>query len=134
MNSNDLRWASLAFLVAAAGCTRAAQPTQPSATSVQAAAPTSAASSASLAGPVLLTPTDGQPFKFGQQPLTLTVKNGFTTGTSALTYSFQIASDAGFGSIVYQKLGVTAGSGGRTSVTVDTLAGGKTYFWRSGVV
>jgi hypothetical protein len=133
MHSNVLRWASLAFLVTATGCTKSAQPTQPSATSVQAAPPISADSNASLAAAELLTPAAGQSFKFGQQPIVLTVKNGFTTGSRALTYGFQVASDGGFGSIVFSKTGVPAGSGGRTTVTADALAGGKTYFWRSSV-
>jgi hypothetical protein len=133
MTSKHLRWACLAFLATALGCTRAAQPLQPSGTPTQSNAPISAASSASLAGPQLLTPAANQTFKFGEQPLTLTVKNGFTTGPSGLTYGFQIASDAGFGSIVYSKTGVAPGSGGRTSVTADKLPGSKVYFWRSQV-
>src|ERR1700681_3815481 len=48
-----------------------------------------------LIAPTLVTPNDGQQFKFAEQPLTLTIKNGVTTGTTALSYSFQVATDAG---------------------------------------
>jgi hypothetical protein len=48
-----------------------------------------------------------------------------------VTYTFDVAADAAFATKVQSKSGVAAGSGGQTSVTLDTLAGGKDYFWRA---
>jgi hypothetical protein len=83
-----------------------------------------------ITAPQLVTPADGQRFRFGDQALTLTVKNAAATGSSTLTYTFQVASDAAFGSIVYSKDGVAEGNG-QTSLKIDKLAGDKDYFWRA---
>src|SRR5579872_5037936 len=90
---------TLALAVAATACDQSnpANPTTaPSSTpSTAAAAPpasfTDSKTGITLIAPTLLTPTDGQQFKFADQPLTLTIKNGVTTGTSPLTYLFQVA-------------------------------------------
>jgi hypothetical protein len=143
MNLNVLKWASLVFVVAAVGCGSANNTTQPSAPTAVPHAATSAEQSTTrtlspesvtMTSPQPVTPNDGQSFKYAEQPLTLVVKNAATAGSTALTYTFQIASDATFGAIVYSKTGLAAGSGGQTSVTVDTLVGSKTYFWRSQAV
>jgi hypothetical protein len=47
-----------------------------------------------------------------------------------LTYTFQVASDGAFASIVATKENVAQGAG-QTSVTLDKLAGAKTYYWRA---
>src|SRR5579862_8947381 len=93
-------------------------------------APTVGLSSVTLTAPLLATPADGAAFTFASQPVTLTVKNAATTGSAALTYSAQVANDAGFTSIAFSKDGIAAGAGGVTSITVDPLAGAKSYFWR----
>src|SRR5438105_4705021 len=76
-----------------------------------------------VTAPQLSSPADAQQFKFAEQPLTLTIKNAASTGTTALTYSFQVASDAGFATIVYSKDGVAEGANGQTSLKIDPLAG-----------
>ncbi len=50
----------------------------------------------------------------------------------ALTYTFEVASDAAFATKVFSKDGVAAGST-QTSLKIDTLPGpaAKSYFWRS---
>jgi hypothetical protein len=58
------------------------------------------------------------------------VTNGVTTGSTPLTYTFEVASDGGFGTIVQTKANVTQ-SATQTSVALDKLAGGKTYYWRA---
>jgi hypothetical protein len=62
----------------------------------------------------------------------LTVTNAaVTAGTT--TYSFQVATDAGFTSIAFSKDGVAAGAS-TTSLKIDTLAGNKDYWWRAKAV
>ena len=43
----------------------------------------------------------------------------------------EVSTDQAFGKLDASKTGIAAGSGGRTSVTLDKLAGGKTYYWRT---
>jgi hypothetical protein len=98
-----------------------------------AAAVTDVKSGITLTAPLPLTPTDGQQFKFSDQPLTLTLKNAATSGSTPLTYSFQVASDSSFGTIVFTKDGVAEGPNGQTAITISVLPGpqAKSYFWRA---
>ena len=91
---------------------------------------TDALSGVSMTAPAPLTPTDGQAFKYAEQPLTLVVKNATTTGATP-TYTFQVAGDAAFGSLVFNQEGIAQGAGANTSVALPKLAGAKTYFWRA---
>jgi hypothetical protein len=91
---------------------------------------TDATTGVTLTAPSPVTPTANQQFKNVDQPITLTIKNAVTSGTTALTYSFEVASDAAFGTKVYSKDGVAAGSG-TTSLKIDKLAANKVYFWRA---
>jgi hypothetical protein len=92
--------------------------------------------SVSTAAGALSTPADGATYKYKNQPVTLTTTNGVSTGSTAATYLFEVATDAAFGTKVYTSSKVSAGSGSQTSVTLDrTLDGGsngvaKTYYWR----
>jgi hypothetical protein len=129
--------AALALIVTAAACSSQtpANPTQSTAAAAT-AAPTAAPAtdgkaSVTLTTPQLASPVDSQQIRFAEQPITLAVKNAVATGSGALTYTFQVASDAGFASLVYSKDGVAAGSSATTSQVIDSLAGGKTYFWRA---
>jgi hypothetical protein len=122
---------ALALAVAASACTKSS-PTRPtdSGSGASTASVTDAKTGITITTPVAASPTDGQRFKYADQPLTLTVKNAAATGSGALTYTFQVASDAGFATVVQTKDGVAEGSG-QTSVKLDTLAGNKDYFWRA---
>jgi hypothetical protein len=91
---------------------------------------TDALSGVSLTAPTPSTPTDGQAFKYAEQPVTLVVKNAVTTG-AAPTYTFQVAGDAAFGSLVFNQENIAQGAGATTSVALSKLAGAKTYFWRA---
>jgi hypothetical protein len=106
-------------------------PSTPQTASSGTASVTDAATGITLTSPAPLTPVDGQQFKFSDQPLTLTTANAITTGSKALTYTFEVASDSGFGSIAFSKSGVTGNGSGQVSVSVDKLAGAKTYYWRA---
>ncbi|MCU1384387.1 MAG: hypothetical protein JWL71_3084 [Acidobacteria bacterium] len=125
-------WSALALLVTT-GCTQAS-PTRPSAVSATGttAVVIDAVTGVTLTVPSPVTPTVNQQFNYAEQPLTLTVKNAVSTGTTALTYGFEVASDATFANKVYAKDGIPEGSG-RTSVKIDVLPGpaAKTYFWRA---
>jgi hypothetical protein len=128
-------WSALALLVATTACTKAS-PTRPTdgTASGSSAAVTDAVTGVTLTSPTPVSPTVNQQFKFNEQPLTLTVTNALSTGSTALTYTFEVASDAAFASIVYSKAGVPSGSG-QTSLKIDTLPGpgAKSYFWRARV-
>src|SRR5579862_4476747 len=122
---------TLALAVAAAACQKSS-PTRPSdttaATDTQAV--TDAVTGITMVSPSLQSPADAAQLKFTDQPLVLTTKNAVTTGKAALTYTFQVASDPAFASVVFSQAGVAQGSG-TTSLTISKLAGAKTYFWRA---
>jgi hypothetical protein len=79
-----------------------------------------------------VSPAVNQQFKYSEQPLTLTVKNAVSTGTTARTYTFEVATDAAFANKVYSKDGVAEGAT-NTSLKIDILPGpaAKSYFWRA---
>src|SRR6185295_7930845 len=122
---------ALALLAVAAGCEKPA-PTTPSSTStvsIESAAATDAKTGITLTAPTAVSPTDGQQVKFSEQPIKLVVNKATTTGTTALTYTFEVATDAGFANIAATKAGVEAGA--QQTATLDKLAGDKKYFWRA---
>jgi hypothetical protein len=123
---------TLAIVVTTMACQKSspARPTDIGSTPPSASM-TDALSGITLTSPTSLTPADAQRFAFGDQPLTLTMKNAVSTGSTALTYTFQVATDSGFASIVFSKTGVAEGANGQTSVKIDKLAGGRDYFWRA---
>src|SRR3954467_611262 len=127
-------WSALALLVATTACTKAS-PTRPSdgTASGQSSSVTDAVTGVTLTTASLITPTVNQQFKNVEQPLTLTVRNAVTSGTTPLTYSFEVATDAAFASKVYTKDGVAAGNG-TTALKIDKLAANKSYFWRARAV
>lgn len=85
----------------------------------------------SVTAPVPASPAAGTQFKFQNQPVTIAVSNGVSTGSTASTYLFEVATDAGFANKVLTKDNVAAGASGQTSVTLDALAGAKTYYWHA---
>ena len=96
--------------------------------------------SPSVAGPIpgveitpprLLEPAQGFRFKEAQQPIRLLIENSSSTGVRPLTYVFEVATDTTFETRVFARGGVPPGDGGRTSVQIDKLDLGRTYFWRA---
>jgi hypothetical protein len=123
---------ALALLVVAAACEKTS-PTRPSGadtSSASAESVTDARTGVTLIAAQGVSPNNGAQIPYASQPITLTVSNGVTTGGTALTYTFEVATDAAFSAKVYSKDGVAQGGGGRTSQVVDKLAGAKTYYWR----
>ena len=82
---------------------------------------TDATTGVTLTTPQPVTPTANQQLKYAEQPLTLTVKNAAHTGSVALTYTFEVATDAAFASKVYTKDGVAEGAA-QTAQQIDKLA------------
>src|SRR5471030_2253995 len=110
-------WSALALLVATTACKKAS-PTRPSdvLASDQSTAVTESVTGVTMTAPTPVSPAVNQQYKYDEQPITLTIKNAVTTGKTALTYTFEVASDGAFASKVYSKDGVAAGSGGQTSL------------------
>src|SRR5262245_19612945 len=108
-------------------CSKSATPSQP--TSTTPTADSSATSSVTVPRP--LTPAVNAQIRNQDQPVTLTIGNAVITQGSAATYTFEVASDAAFGTRVYTKSGVAEGSNGQTSLTIDRIGAGADYFWRA---
>jgi len=86
---------------------------------------------ATVTSPANVSPSAAAQIKFADQPVTLIVKNAAVTQSSGTTYSFQVATDAAFTSVVQTKDGVTEVTGGQTTVKLDALGASKDYFWRA---
>jgi hypothetical protein len=96
--------------------------------------------SPSVAGPIagveitppgLVEPGMGARYKESQQPVRLTVQNASTSGVRPLSYSFEVAVDPAFETRVFGRGSVVPGADGKTSVQLDRLDGGRTYYWRA---
>jgi hypothetical protein len=132
MNLKSLSaWSLVALMAVASACSKSS-PTRPSEsdTADVSTETLDASSGVTLTAPVLVSPADNARLRFAEQPITLTVRNAVSTGSSARTYTFQVATDAGFANIVFSREGVAEGSG-QTSLALDRLAGSKDYFWRA---
>jgi hypothetical protein len=147
MKKISIVWCTAVLVAATVACSQEtpAGPSASAATPAAAAAAATAAAPAStgnlatqdLSGttltiPIPSTPNDGQSFKFAEQPLTLVAKNAITTGTTPLTYTFQVANDAAFTSMAFSQDNIAQGADGSTRVVLSKLPGplAKTYFWR----
>jgi hypothetical protein len=75
-----------------------------------------------------VSPANGAQVANAAQPVTLTVTNAVVTGASStVTYTFEVATDPAFAVKVVTK--DVPQTSGQTSLKLDTLAGGKDYFW-----
>ena len=128
MRNAQYRWVlGAAVCLVAAACSRSSSPTQPTAT----AAAADASATASVTVPRLLLPAAGASIRNVDQPVTLVIANAVLTQSAVATYTFEVSTDAGFSSKAYSKSGVAAGSSGQTSLTIDKIAAGTSYFWRA---
>jgi hypothetical protein len=76
----------------------------------------------------LTAPANGAVIAKQSQPITLVASNAVVTNSSAqVTYTFEVATDAGFGDKVLTK--DVPQAAGQTTLKLDTLAAGKDYFW-----
>jgi hypothetical protein len=85
----------------------------------------------SVAAPRPLQPANGAQIAYANQPVTLVVTNATSTGTGALPYTFEVATDAAFTAKVSTIASVAQGANGQTSVQLGTLAGGSDYYWHA---
>lgn len=107
-------------LTAVAGC----------ATSSTAPSGSSDSQTASVVAPRPTAPATGAQIKNGDQPVSLVVQNAITTGSGS-TYTFEVSTDASFATKVQTRDAVAEGSGGQTSVKLDSLAAAKDYYWHA---
>jgi hypothetical protein len=82
-----------------------------------------------ITAPRLLEPSMGTKLKDSQQPVKLTIENATSNGVRPLSYTFEVATDNTFTTKVFGRGSVPPGDG-RTSVQIDRLEIGRTYFWR----
>lgn len=121
---------ALLATLAAAACEKSpSSPSNDLNASAQPASVTNASTGITLTAPVAVTPNNNQQIRNVEQPVTLTVRNGVTTGSTALTYTFEVATDAAFANKAFTKDNVAEGSG-QTSLRIDRIAPDKTYLWR----
>ncbi len=123
---------AVAALVATLGCQKTS-PTRPGVDDTASAAAessTDAVTGVTLVAARPLTPANNAQIAYAQQPIALTVSNGVTAGTSALTYTVEVASDAAFTRKDFVRENVAEVASGTTTVTIDRLPGARQYFWR----
>src|SRR6267154_848837 len=108
-----------ALLVVGAGCSQS--PAVPSSSTTTGSSPASGSlvgvqSTGSITVPRSLLPANNALITYQSQPVTLVVANALATKPGDSTYTFQVATDAAFTTIVQTKDAVAEGSGGQTSV------------------
>jgi len=113
-------------VLAAAGACSSSTPSQPTGSASEA----SANATASIAAPRPVSPADNTIVRNADQPVTLVAVNAITTATTAVTYTFEVASDAAFATKVQTWDNVAQG-GGQTTVKLDQLAAGRDYWWHA---
>ncbi|HVD90712.1 MAG TPA: hypothetical protein VNC21_00465 [Vicinamibacterales bacterium] len=124
MTSRLARIACGLLVLAVGGC-EASKSSNPTAPTVAGPIP-----GVNISAPVMLEPAQGFKFKESEQPIRLVVQNATTNGVRALTYTFEVATDAAFTTKVFSRSGVAPGDG-KTSVQIDRLEIGRAYFWRA---
>lgn len=87
--------------------------------------------SVTFMAPLASSPATGTSYKYAQQPITLAITNAVRVSDATTTYTLEVATDTAFASKVFTREGIAEGAGGTTSVTLSTLDGAKTYYWRS---
>ena len=129
-NSNYRLAAMAAVCLAAAACSKSSSPTQPT-TAATTATAESAAATASVTVPRAVSPAAGASIRNVDQPVTLVVANAVITQSATATYTFEVSTDSGFATKAYSKTGVAAGASGQTSLTIDKIPAGTSYFWHA---
>jgi len=84
-----------------------------------------------ISAPGMLQPSQGVKFKESEQPIKLVIQNATTNGVRTLSYTFELASDNQFTNKMFARSGVPGGDNGQTSVQLDRLPIGQSYYWRA---
>jgi hypothetical protein len=117
---------AVAAVAAVAGCdaVKSSNPTSP-----DVAGPIAGVT---ITAPAPLDPSAGVAIRQEDQPVTLTIQNSTTNGQRAITYAFELASDAGFSNKLLVRDGIQPGSDGKTTLRLpDALVADRTYYWRA---
>jgi hypothetical protein len=93
--------------------------------------PAQPSASSSFTVPVSLLPADRARLRNLDQPITLSVQNAVITQAGTTTYTFEVATDTAFSAKVQTKDNVAEGTGGQTSVKLDTLPANNDYYWHA---
>src|SRR6478735_2724083 len=83
-----------------------------------------------ITAPRPVEPSAGTKLKDSQQPIRLTIENSTTSGVRPISYTFEVASDSAFTTKVFGRGSVPPGDA-KTSVVLDRLEIGRTYYWRA---
>jgi hypothetical protein len=89
-----------------------------------------------IAGVVINTPGTLEPGHNWQiwprdQPIVLKINNAGSNGVRPVSYTFEVASDSNFNSIVFKRIGVPRGEPITTLQLPESLPTGRTYWWRA---
>src|SRR5262245_700966 len=126
-------WSAAILAVAVSACSKSnpARPTTAEASPDTEGVVTAAANGTSMTSPAAVTPNEGHRFRFAEQPVTLTVRSAVTTGSTGLTYTFEVSTDASFATKTYTKDGVAETGNGQVALRIDRLPADRTYYWRA---
>jgi hypothetical protein len=81
--------------------------------------------------PVPAAPANGAVVADDAQPVILTVVNALVTRADAdVSYTFEVATDSAFTSVVQTRKDVPQGDG-QTTATLEALTAGRDYYWRA---
>jgi hypothetical protein len=95
-------------------------------------APTNPSHAVTITAPTIVEPANASTVTVGQVATMLVVGNSTSSASQPLTYSFEIATDPSFSTVIFSRAGVPQGDGGRTTVLVDpALEAGRTFVWRA---
>jgi hypothetical protein len=83
-----------------------------------------------ITAPVIVEPEQGSRYRESQQPIRLSVQNASSNGVRPLYYMFEVAADSEFKTKMFARSQVPPGEG-RTSVQIDRLELGRSYYWRA---
>jgi hypothetical protein len=134
-----LRCVSCALLVFVSACS-GGSPAEPSSSVASNPSSQAAQSSGALVGtqstgsvttPRPLLPATNTLIPNQSQPVTLVILNALVTKPGGTTYTFEVATDVAFSSKVQTKDAIAEGSGGQTSITLDTLTPARDYYWHA---
>src|SRR5260370_37731539 len=95
------------------------------------ASPSSSSSTGSVTAPLPAQPSANASVRFADQPVTLVVQNAALTKSTGTVYTFEVATDAAFASMVQTKDNVAEGTAGQAPARLPALAGAKDQVLRA---
>lgn len=84
-----------------------------------------------ITAPKLLEPLANQQIRDKDQPFNVVIENAASTSPRPFVMRMQIATDANFSSVIWQRDGIAPGENGQARfVMPERLPSGRNYFWR----